>query len=106
MGAVISSDVLTGRTAVRVGGVNRVAENVMDCVVDGRPPFQTSAFQAMAGGRQHDLLLQKPEKNLPCALQLGELAEDQGERILHSKVWILFYLIKPFAYIANRHCRE
>ena len=60
----------------------------------------------MADGRQHDLLLQKPEKNLPCALQLGELAEDQGERILHSKVWILFYLIKPFANIANRHCRE
>ena len=78
----------------------------MDCVVDGRPPFQTSAFQAMADGRQHDLLLQKPEKNLPCALQLGELAENQGERILHSKVRILFYLIKPFAHIANRHCRE
>jgi len=79
----------------------------MDCVVDGRPPFQTSAFQAMADGRQHDLLLAETrEEPAVRSATRRNLRKIKAKRILHSKVWILFYLIKPLAHIANRHCRE
>ena len=98
---------LADRPAVRIGaGVNRVGEDVMDRVVDGRLPLQTPAFRAVADGGQHDPLLPKPEMDLPHALQFDELAEDQGKRLAHAKVWILLDLIGSAAHIANRDCRE
>jgi len=81
---------LADRPAVRVGaGVDRVSEDVVDRVVDRRLPLQVPAFRAVAYGGEHDPLLPEPEMDLPHALRFGELTEDEGERLAHTKVRVL-----------------
>ena len=94
---------LADRPAVRVGaGVNRVGEDVKDRVVDRRFPLQTSAFRSMVDGGQRDPLLPEPKMDLPYALHLGELAEDQGERFVHATVRILLDPVWFATHVANR----
>ena len=93
---------LAGRPAVRVGaGVDRVLKDVVDRVVHRRLPLQTPAFRSMVDGGQRDPLLPEPEMDLPHALQLSELPEDQGERLAHAKVRILLDPIVLAAHVAD-----
>ena len=98
---------LADRAAERIGaGVDRVGEDVMDGVVDRRLPPHASPVQAVADGGKCDLLLAKPDMDLPHALQLGELAEHQDERLAHAQVRILLDPVGPAAHITDRHRHE
>ena len=80
-----------GRAAECVSaGVDGIRKDVMDRVVDGRLPFDAVVARSMEDGRQRQILSWR-NQTWTCrdALQLGELAKDQDERLAHAQIGIL-----------------
>src|SRR5713226_1868018 len=67
-------------TAVRVStGINRIGQHVVDRAERGRSPGDPAVLQVLMGERQ--LLGYEIGGNLARRTQLGELAEDQRNRL-------------------------
>ena len=60
----------------------------------------------MEAGGQRDSLLAKPDMDLPDALQLGELAKDQDERLAHAQIRIFLDPVGPATNLAHRDHHE
>jgi hypothetical protein len=74
----------------------------VDRVVNRRLPRQTSAFRSMVNGGQREPFLPEPKMDLPHALRLGELPEDQRERLTRAKVRIFLDPVGSAAHVTNR----
>src|SRR5260370_4177937 len=70
--------------------INGVCENPQDTVIDRQFPDHAGLATITRICRQSDVLLTKPQQYLPHAPQLGHLAEDQFNSLLHAMIWILF----------------
>src|SRR4051794_39430813 len=89
--------------AERVGAaIDRVGQHMVDGVVDRQLPHGARAVR----GRQLDPLLPQPEMNLPDALELGELAEHQADRLADPQVRIPLDPVVPGLDVADRDGEE
>ena len=73
--------------------INRICQDVMDRVVDGRLPLGGSISRLVNHERQQDILFTYPQDNLADALQLREFAEDKGDCVLHAAIGILLDMV-------------
>ena len=85
--------------------INRICQDVMDRVVDGRLPLGGSISRLVNHERQQDILFTYPQDNLADALQLRELAEDKSDCVLHAAIGILLDLVVIGFRVADRHDR-
>src|SRR4051794_10925539 len=87
-------------------GVDRVGQDVVECVVDGQLPGDAAPLRAIADRRQRQALVAHPEVNLPNRLQLGELGEDERDRLLNPTIRVLLDAVVVRLAVADRDGEE
>lgn len=70
--------------------VDRILDHPMDGGI-GRPAPDDITIGA--SGRQIQTMLQEPEQSLPCAAELGHLAKDEDDGLLHAPIGILLQCV-------------
>src|SRR4051795_1537637 len=87
-------------------GVDRVGQDVVEGVVDGQLPSDAAPLRAVADRRQRQALVAHPEVNLPNRLQLGELGEDERDRLLNPTIRVLLDAVVVRLAVADRDGEE
>lgn len=103
---VLHADPAAGATEGIGPAVDRVGQQVMDGVVDRQLPHDARPLGGRLDRRQPDPFLTQPEVNLPDALELGELAEHQAERLADPQVRVYGDAIVAGLDVADRHGEE
>ena len=67
-------------------GIDRIGEDMMQGVVDGKFPFQRPFTCSRNNRRQDDLFMPHPHEDLPYRLKFGEFGEYKCDRISHSTI--------------------
>ena len=86
LAAGLDRDAAAGAPEGIGAGVDRVRQHVMEGVVDRQLPDHLAAFRTIFDRRQGQALLAHPEVDLADRLQLGELGEDERDRLLDAPI--------------------
>ena len=106
LAAGLDRDAASGAAEGIGAGIDRVGQQVVQGVVDRQLPDHLAAFRTVFGRRQRQALLAHPEMDLPDGLQLGELGEDERDRLLDATIGILLDAIVRSLEVADRHGEE
>jgi len=106
LAAVGESDATLGAPEGVSPGIDRVGEDMEECVVNWQLPGHRAAFGAITDGGKWQGLLPHPQEHLADRLQFGELAEDQGDRLLDPPIRILLDAVMAHLEIAHGHGQE
>ncbi len=82
--------------------VDRVLQDVQDCVVNRRLPLDTTTIRSVDGCRKHDPLLTQPKMHLAYGTHLIKLREDKRYGVLHPPIRVLVDLILAHTHKSNR----
>ena len=101
------TDPATGAAKRVCSGVNRVGQNMMDCVVNGQLPNQAaSIIDCIVHCGQQNTFLPYPEMNLSNTLKFGKLPEYELDSFAHPGIGINIDSIVTDFYIADRYRQE
>jgi len=87
-------------------GINRVRQDVVDLVVDGRRPNHGSTVGAILREGQFYLFLSEPEMDLPNTLELGELGKDQMYCLANPQIGIHLDPVMANSEVTDGYCRK
>ena len=95
LAAGLDADAAAGAPEGIGAGIDRVGHDMQDRVVDWQLPLDQAAFDAISGGGQRDALVPEPEMHLTHRLHLGELGEDEADRLGNAPIRIFSMRLLP-----------
>lgn len=101
LAAGLDADAAAGASEGIGAGVDRVGQDMQDRVVDWQLPFDHAAFGAISGRGQWDAFVPEPEVHLTHRMHLGELGEDESDRLRNAPIRILLDTVVADAHIAD-----
>jgi hypothetical protein len=106
LATALDRDAAAGAAENVCPSIDRVCQYVVDRIVDRELPLDVAAVQAITHGGQRQALVAKPQMNLTQRLHLGELAKDEGERLLDAPIRVLVDLIVGHLHVTDGHREE
>src|SRR6478752_4094927 len=101
LAAGLDADAAAGAPECIRAGIDWVGQNVQDRVVDRQLPLDQAAFGAIGDGGQRNALVSEPEVHLTHRLHLGELGEDERDRLADAPIRVLLDAVVADPHVAD-----
>jgi hypothetical protein len=101
LAAGLDADAAAGAPECIRASIDWVGQNVQDRVVDRQLPLDRAAFGAIGDGGQRNALVSESEVHLTHRLHLGELGEDERDRLADAPIRVLLDAVVADPHVAD-----